>query len=82
MIPALPLAPAVADLFNSRCQLPLHRLALPASSSQSNPLNFMPSSSPLQHYKDFVRKHPGLVQNGERLLHWLVWNPERFSGSE
>jgi hypothetical protein len=36
----------------------------------------------LQQYKAFVKKHPGLVQNAERLLHWLVWNPERFSGSE
>jgi hypothetical protein len=42
----------------------------------------MTPPSLLQHYKDFVRKHPGLVQNAERLLHWLVWNPERFSGSE
>lgn len=36
----------------------------------------------LQQYKTFVRKHPSLVQNAERLLHWLVWTPERFSGSE
>jgi hypothetical protein len=39
-------------------------------------------SGVLQQYKAFVRKHPSLIQNGERLLHWLVWNPERFSGSE
>jgi hypothetical protein len=36
----------------------------------------------LQSYKSFVRAHPGLVLNAERLLHWVVWNPERFSGSE
>jgi hypothetical protein len=41
---------------------------------------FMPAL--LQQYKAFVKKHPSLVQNAERLLHWLVWNPERFSGSE
>lgn len=38
--------------------------------------------SPLQHYKSFVKQHPGLVLNLERLLHWVAWNPERFSGSE
>lgn len=38
--------------------------------------------SPLQHYKNFVKQHPGLVLNLERLLHWVAWNPERFSGSE
>lgn len=36
----------------------------------------------LQRYKAFVKKYPSLVVNAERLLHWLVWNPERFSGSE
>ncbi|WIA21530.1 hypothetical protein OEZ85_000729 [Tetradesmus obliquus] len=36
----------------------------------------------LQSYKGFVRAHPGLVLNAERLLHWVAWNPERFSGSE
>jgi hypothetical protein len=40
------------------------------------------SMSLLQSYKSFVRAHPGLVLNAERLLHWVVWNPERFSGSE
>lgn len=39
-------------------------------------------SSLLRHYKAFVRQHPSLVVNAERLLHWLAWNPERFSGSE
>jgi hypothetical protein len=36
----------------------------------------------LTAYKKFVRRNPGLVTNVERLLHWVVWNPERFSGSE
>eukprot|EP00878_Enallax_costatus_P028966 GHUV01031335.1.p1 GENE.GHUV01031335.1~~GHUV01031335.1.p1 ORF type:complete len:193 (+),score=27.23 GHUV01031335.1:193-771(+) len=36
----------------------------------------------LQHYKTFVKQHPSLVLNLERLLHWVAWNPERFSGSE
>lgn len=36
----------------------------------------------LQHYKSFVKQHPTLVLNLERLLHWVAWNPERFSGSE
>lgn len=36
----------------------------------------------LQHYKAFVKQHPALVLNAERLLHWVAWNPERFSGSE
>ncbi|KAF6252552.1 hypothetical protein COO60DRAFT_517416 [Scenedesmus sp. NREL 46B-D3] len=36
----------------------------------------------LKSYKGFVRAHPGLVLNAERLLHWVAWNPERFSGSE
>lgn len=36
----------------------------------------------LDGYKSFVRKHPSLIQNAERLLHWVAWNPERFSGSE
>ncbi|WIA41960.1 hypothetical protein OEZ86_009264 [Tetradesmus obliquus] len=36
----------------------------------------------LRSYKGFVRAHPGLVLNAERLLHWVAWNPERFSGSE
>lgn len=36
----------------------------------------------LHHYKSFVKQHPSLVLNLERLLHWVAWNPERFSGSE
>ena len=37
---------------------------------------------PLEAYKSFVRQHSALVLNLERLAHWIVWNPERFNGSE
>jgi hypothetical protein len=37
---------------------------------------------PLEAYKSFVRQHSALVVNLERLAHWVVWNPERFNGSE
>lgn len=36
-----------------------------------------PSLSPA-----FVRAHPALIQNLERLAHWVAWSPDRFSGSE
>jgi hypothetical protein len=36
----------------------------------------------LAPYKTFVKQHPSLVLNVQRLLHWFAWNPERFSGSE
>eukprot|EP00879_Flechtneria_rotunda_P030831 GHRR01033522.1.p1 GENE.GHRR01033522.1~~GHRR01033522.1.p1 ORF type:complete len:112 (+),score=23.10 GHRR01033522.1:754-1089(+) len=36
----------------------------------------------LQKYKAFVKRHPSIVLNAERLLHWVAWNPERFHGSE
>lgn len=35
-----------------------------------------------ERYKNFVREHPALVSNAEQLLHWVVWNPDRFTGSE
>jgi hypothetical protein len=45
-------------------------------------LSAWPAMGPLQLYKDFVREHSALVVNLERLAHWVVWNPERFNGSE
>jgi Peroxisomal membrane protein (Pex16) len=37
----------------------------------------------LRVYADFVKAHPGLVQNVERLAHWVVYaTPDRFSSSE
>ncbi len=36
----------------------------------------------LDPYKGFVRQHPGLVHTLEQVLHFLAWNPERFSSSE
>lgn len=40
------------------------------------------SFSPLDWYKEFVRRNESLVTNLERLAHWVAWSPDRFSGSE
>ncbi|KXZ54836.1 hypothetical protein GPECTOR_4g908 [Gonium pectorale] len=34
----------------------------------------------LDHYKEWVRRHPGVVQNFDWLLLFTVWNPNRTGG--
>jgi hypothetical protein len=40
------------------------------------------SLRPLEAYKSWVRDHPFLIQNVERLLQLFAWSPQRFSSSE